>query len=770
MARLLDTLDRARRDSSSDIHFALQLDRLFESVEGGEDLTENVRLQLQEMEGSYLLPELVGDLQDWYGDEDFDSAIDGLDQLETAIEDAEQEGWLNVALQYHYRRIKLKAGLQGHDAGDEIEIALDFLEVNHPDISSNFLSPLLDTVIENVDDLTNSIKNRYIALLEEVASGHETANRFNREREFLRLLRRLKHQCGQDTTDAENELVKSYRSEADLLEERSKLQKADTLQSGVAECSEWMTDQQKTDWKQEAFQARREGLEEELAEINLEDLDVDTEPGETLEDAVTREMSRNTETIVEWFKHVQEQFDTTYALYCLALSRSLIPDVNKIRLSTEEYVFSELFQRRVYSPEAHTLSVDPSEIDNIPGSYGHEVGSKMSSLGNALYQLIKEGHITPVDIFQLFWISESLSPDTDAFLTEGLFNLYEDNHLEALFILVPHLEAAIVDTLQSVGNPAYSIVEHGTRQQLLGGLFIEGSDLFGEHYSIYLRYRYTSREGMNIRNRLSHGQLCFWNAGYLNTVLVLFDIIKCMVTINISRYLGYFGLPWRTLSPTSPHRDGVDLSLFTDLNKQIIGHGQSVNGNTIVVIRENHRDERTEIYTDNGTINRYIIGSIGLTRDEIKDEIEELRDDHPDIPESIDYTWLDEESLILQTVKAVIDETIENPADSKPKDLILEKSKPRGIDGSTARIAISALEDRCVITVVEIDEQEEIRYSDEKIQIFEAAQGIEGVGDHLAWEVADHFDTLQEFSDSTEQELREVDGIGQELSRRISNG
>ena len=93
----------------------------------------------------------------------------------------------------------------------------------------------------------------------------------------------------------------------------------------------------------------------------------------------------------------------------------------------------------------------------------------------------------PADVFQLFWIGDSLSSDTGAFLTDGILDLYEDNHIQALFVLMPHLEAAIVDTLQSIGCPAYSIVDRGTRQQLLGGLFRNGTDIFGQHYAAYLR-------------------------------------------------------------------------------------------------------------------------------------------------------------------------------------------------------------------------------------------------------------------------------------------
>lgn len=38
MARLLDSIDRAQSDPEKDIHFALELRRLFDSIERGENL------------------------------------------------------------------------------------------------------------------------------------------------------------------------------------------------------------------------------------------------------------------------------------------------------------------------------------------------------------------------------------------------------------------------------------------------------------------------------------------------------------------------------------------------------------------------------------------------------------------------------------------------------------------------------------------------------------------------------------------------------------
>jgi hypothetical protein len=768
MVRLLDALDRAQADSGEDFHFALQLDRLFESVEDEEELSDETRLHLNEMAGEYLLPDLVDNLEDWYSEGTFQSARDALNQFEDVIADAEDCGWVNIASQYQYRRIRLKAGLQGHDVTDELEETLEFLENRHTDDSPNFTTSIIEAAIDNIDDVADPKRNRWIDLIEMIADAHRTDNRFTQLREYLRLLHEFKRICDRDTSDVETALVNSYRAEAELIGRESRLQKADILQSGVAECAQYLSDEQKRDWKQEALQARRTGTETELHELNPDDLDVDGIEGQSLQQAVAEEIEHNTQAYVDCFKQVKQASGSgSYALYCLALSSSLIPDPNKIDLLTEEFVITQLVSRRIISPEAHTLSVDPSDSESIPNNYAHHAAGKMTSLGNALYRLIKEGHLTLSDIIHIFRIGDTLSPDTEAFLTDALLELFEDNHRSALFLFVPHLEATIVDTLQSIGRPAYTIVDEGTQQQLLGGLFIDGRDLFGRHYAIYLRYRYTSREGMNLRNRLSHGQLRYRNANYLNTVLTLFDTLKCLITLNSADYLDYFGIPQRTLSAPTQYDQETDLSLFTDLNKQIIGYGTSTDGHTLVVIRENGHEDHTELFVDRAGINQYIIDGTGLTRDEIQDEIDHLRDDYPDIPDGIDYTWLDQDGLILHTITDVIDDQTAAPADALSRDTIIEHAKVRGIDESTTRTALRRLEKRDDITTREID-GETVVPTDECLHIFEHAAHVTGIGETLAWRVVDHFDSEQAFFDADPDAFQAVPSIGPDRADRLA--
>ena len=763
MARLLDALDRARNDPAKNSHLALQLNRLFDAVESEEDLSEDVALHLDEMEDDYLLPEIITNLTEWHHVNDFQAALDGLDDLEAGITNAEEHNWESVAAEYHHRRIKLRADLQGHDAADEIEDALAFLESQHDSVSSNFITPIIEITINNISDVSTATRDQWLTLINDLATRSRSDKQFTQERTYLHQLRELRLACSQPTASAEQDLVDSYRTEADLMEHRSALQKADILESGVAACSQYMDASQQSQWKEEALQARQTGIKTEMAEFSVDDVSgVDS-------DDLAEEMRRNTETIVDWVTHLKEiSGSATYALYCLLLSPSTIPDANRIRLNSEQFVMSQLMHREVISPEAHTLSIDPAEAESIPNSYRHEVASKMSSLGNALYQLITEGQITLPDIFQLIWNSDSLSPSTEAFLTDALIELFDDNHPAALFILIPQLEATIVDTLRSIGRPPHTVLPEKTRQQLLGGLFIEGAELFGNHYAIYLRYRYTSREGMNLRNRLSHGQLRYPNANYLSAILTLFDILRCMVTINSATFLLHYGVPRRTLSPGTHYGSDTDLSLFTDVNKQIIGYGRSTDDHTIVVLREERHEDYTELFVSHTQIHRYQIDGTDLTRSDLMAAIDDLRNDYSIIPDNIDWTWLDTDDLILHVLQDIIETTLDAPAATIARDQLFTLARERGIDESTARLCLTTLEERDEIVTTDRRGRVEILRSEDPLQIIEAAMEIDGIGPERAWAIADHFDSQDAFSRGDADSLQTVNGIGPALADRLA--
>ena len=274
---------------------------------------------------------------------------------------------------------------------------------------------------------------------------------------------------------------------------------------------------------------------------------------------------------------------------------------------------------------------------------------------------------------------------------------------------------------------------------------------------------------MNLRNRLTHGQFRYNNANYLNAVLLLFDILKCMITINSSAYLTYFGVPSQALTPTTNYDRNLDLSLYTDFNKQLIGYGRSDDGHTILVLRQVPHDDRIELFVDRRSINHYDIDTTDLTRNELIDRIDDLRADHPWIPEDVDYTWLDTDDLVLHTIQNIIDEALDSPADSISQEAVLDTATTRVIDESTGWFALSMLDDCGEIITADVRGDEHILRSDEKLQVFETARSVDGIGTYRAWNIANHFESYTAFEDADSATFEQVDGIGSRLAVELSS-
>ena len=671
----------------------MELNRIFEDLEHAEEIDERTESEIDEIDDDIL----ISDVYRYYKqrqteDEEYPAVRDALPLLKEGIDRAIEKDWYNVAAEYHYQSIHLKSHLSGHNADAEIEDALSFLMDNRTRVGSHRAMRIVELINDNLSDISDDRKDEWIEFVETSIEDAHSNGDFDTERSYLRKLRDVKSRYDENTTALENDLIETYRLEADWQEDNSLLVKADVLRAGLNNCGQYMSDEQKEDWKQEALEARRRGTEEEMVEIspdNIPNMDYD---GDIFED-LNREMRENSEFISNRYKLFVEKYDQSFrALYYVLASDALIPDVTKMRLNSEQFVLQNMISRKLISPEYNTLSTNPmEESDTIPNNYQMNARSLMDSSANAFYQLIKEGHLSIRDFIVLLRVSDSLSPDTEAFLTESLFDLFDGNQAQSLFLSLPHIEGTIVDTLSSIGKTAYTNIEGGTQQQNLGGLF-KDVDAFDEDYTTYLRWRYTNRAGLNLRNRAAHGQLRYANANYFNSLMAICDVIRMMIRINSSAYWRVFGPPENLVPMSTNYGKDMDLSLYTDLNRQVIGYGEADDQHSFVVLR-NHRNEDTiEIFVEKGRISRYEIGHMGLEREEIISRIDLLGGKFTEIPSSIEYTWLTN-NKILDELTENIENVSSDKSDKVQKEVIFEEARKKGIDESTARMAFDQLEE-----------------------------------------------------------------------------
>lgn len=272
MGRLQHSLNNTRNNPDDDFHLAIELDQIFSKLEQSGEIDEFVEEELDKIDDTIHIPEIYDYIKQWHMEGEFQAVQDVLPLLQDGINRTVDNEWYNVAAEYHYQTISLKSGLSGHDADTEIEDALSYLLDNHQKISSNRAIRIVDLIQDNLADVGEVRKGEWIDFVEEAVEKARSSNDFDTERSYLRKLHSLKSSDDEDTSSLESDLIETYRKEANSQGKRSFLIKADVLRSDINEFGQYMSDGLEEDWKMEALEARKQGTEEEMIEMNLEDL------------------------------------------------------------------------------------------------------------------------------------------------------------------------------------------------------------------------------------------------------------------------------------------------------------------------------------------------------------------------------------------------------------------------------------------------------------------------------------------------------------------
>jgi hypothetical protein len=679
---LVDTFEQAEQ-TGDDGRLAIQLRRLFQATEDdGGGYLQYLDDDLDEIE-EWNLSDLCSTLEDWHTNRDFARAQTALDLLDELIDDADDRDWYQAAAQLHHRRIKLKAGLSGHNAEDELTDTLDFLE-NHGDevLSSNQIQPIVELVEQNTDSISDDGLLRWMDLCDDIIVEKRANNRHQQEREFIGLKMKLKQELGQSTEPEQERIIESVEAEAEHQGKRSNLLKATVLERGLDRCAEFLPDDKKEEWKREAVESRRRGAEEEMVEMS---------PGEELVKAEAEEVRKNAGRLVGWFESVKETYESsTYALYCLLCSDGYVPNWEMAKNTEKGFVFREAFGTQYTSPEGHAIGVNPparEEKERIPSSYPRNIDNKNRTLADGLYRLIDSGSLTEFDFHVLLDIA-NVTPHTHAFLTDAVLDLFDSNYVQSLAVAMPHLEGAIVDTLDHIGRSATAKTEDGTQQQAFGGLLEDLEDDIESEYLQYLKVNYTDGRGPNQRNRWSHGQFRYFQANFRTAVITIFDTLKTLIQLNPSPFVAVFSLPSETISTRSRRQQGIDLSAYLKEGQKILAYGYE--DDTAIIVAENEEEDRTPFLVIRGTIAQdYGLPETGLSRDEIRDNVELLKDPTPDVPDDIELTWLDIEDAVQDQVSRIITDL--DDGDGALQEDVVEIAKRFGLRGDRVKSAIDSL-------------------------------------------------------------------------------
>ncbi len=529
MTRILDNLNRARNDPESDYHLVISLRDLLSQVRSGSIASRSVlEERLGDPDASPLLEAVYYHAYWELADEDpyTEGAQPALQSYQEAFEAATENEWSGVAVFCVSELITLYGELNHEEElGLWLETGVSVLETEYGDQEAHLgnVGRLLDTIQRHRHVAPRPVLQRAIDYLQERVEYARQRNAYWNERGFLDDLIDLKAYLGEDTSAEKAAIADSFEAEAEKKGERSSMVRASVLSTAIERCEEFVDQRRVAEWKREIREANRTAFQDEMTEISHQP---DEEATEELEDAI--------ESLVETYEDWIDQFDPSSAFKLLLAQRTFVPDLETSREIAEGSIVSEIITRTTISPEGDTVAVrDPNDdLDQRPANYGPMAQFSDRLLSSLLYRLISRGILVEHHFYRLIWDAHWLTIDDQAFLTDLVIAFFSNRYAEALHIGVARLEGVTARTLEHQGVPITKFESRESEQRSLGGLLRQMRGTVDENVISYLNYRYVDPAGLNLRNRVSHGQLRYGVAGFHHTALCLFDIFRTISEIE----------------------------------------------------------------------------------------------------------------------------------------------------------------------------------------------------------------------------------------------
>lgn len=529
MTRLLEYLERVQNDPEQEHHLRIALDSLLSQIrEERINSVETVEDRLGDPSASPLF-EAVYSYAYWristtnaYNE----GAKPAIQQYQVAFENARENQWHSIAALCLSELINLYGEINHDDDLEHwLETAISFLESEYSghDVDIGNGSRLVDSLQAHRYAANEDTLRQAIEYLNERIDSAKQRESYWIERDLLEDLIDLKSYLGLDTEGDQATIAESFEAEAEKKGQRSNMVRASVLSNAIDRCESFVDDQRVAKWKRELREANRTAIEDEMQEISHKPSDKDIKE---LEEAI--------ESIVEMYEQWVSEFDPASAFKLLLDQKVFIPDLEISREIAQGSIISEIVTRSTISPEGDTVAVrNPrEEFDARPANYrtmAQHIGTILSSV---LFRLMTRNILREHHFYRLIEDAHWLTAHDHAFLTDIVIAFFSHRYAEALHIGVARLEGVIARTLEHNGVPVTTVEGGESEQRSLGGLLREMRGIVDENFVVYLNYRYVDPAGMNLRNRISHGQIRYHVASFHNTSICVFDIFRSIQKIE----------------------------------------------------------------------------------------------------------------------------------------------------------------------------------------------------------------------------------------------
>lgn len=550
---LVDEFERAKAAPDEDYHLSTSLKALFRRLRNDRISDDELNAELDEIEEDHPLFEAVECLRNWIENEDYeDGAKPGLELFEEAYDDARNRDWHNVAVLCLDQLNQLRQETGGKQNEETVRQAVEFLEKEFTvdDINLSNFSQLVGMVVNHSSFVDEELVQRCIGVVEARRELCERERSYRNERDMLEKLIQFKQAIERDIEHEQELLVESFENEVERPDKHNL--KASILGEGLNRCISFIDEEKERDWKRKIRRYNRKARDGEFAEIGLDDDEADM---------LQEEAEENIERIKRFFRSVPIEPDVSvYSLYCLLKSDGYLPSYEMAKSISEEGSITEVLPHVRISPEGDPIETTEGGLedpDRLPHTYPMMLRHYNAILANALYELVEEGDLDSMDFIELLTCTRKLSVDDRAFLQDLIDAVFEERYPEAVHLGIPRLEGVVTRLLENSGEAVTGLKEGDIEQSSLGGLLDTVQDRTSIEYGKYLKARYTDKFGLNLRNRVSHGQIKYVECQFGNAALILFDIFRMIVHLSETEFNAVFGPPAVTLSKTRSDRDSI---------------------------------------------------------------------------------------------------------------------------------------------------------------------------------------------------------------------
>lgn len=481
--------------------------------------------------------EALPKLKSWYIDEDFrNGASPAEDDLEDAINAFEKSGWNTSAYICFLQKCKLLADVPGQDLEPDFNrllnvVLTDESTLSHPEsieipnhLNSGHIYQLFELADEESKQMSDESKLHALELASFGAFKFGHRGRYMVERDWLEHYINLAKTQGRDG-DALSGYVRLLDSyEASVKEADQYNLKATFLHDALLDAQEILSTEE-----QKQLTGRIQAHEKESVEAGEYGVHEETIEREQLQGLIDLFDDR--------FETSRSRISAQAALWNSATWNEFFPSPNHI--TEAEPGISDILSRRITDSEYNPISKTEGGVeginDNVPFAYTAELQLNDQLLSECLRTRVDDGILNPEDFYGVIQSIPGLSQDDIRFLESAVDYYYEGKYDACYHIAITRFEGVTKRALQSRGEvtnalkPDDSIEQRGL-EGLLDDILIERDPFLG----YYIRYKYSNKQGQNLRNRSAHSQIFYAEMNPSNAILVLYDVLRTGIRIKHS--------------------------------------------------------------------------------------------------------------------------------------------------------------------------------------------------------------------------------------------